>query len=177
MPARCVAGYNSPAMKPTPAVHLKAVQRGSRGRLDTILAESFNGIYLWHARRTLHGIPWVAEALVQGSPVGLSMFKMLGPGLGYVYYIAVAPHWRSGGIAGVLLDDSLRALRAGGAMTCLASVRPENAASVRLLLSRGFARTSFREHARSRGLLGGLTTWIAMVVAPGECVYAKRLSP
>jgi ribosomal protein S18 acetylase RimI-like enzyme len=95
--------------------------------------------------------------------------------MGYVSYIAVSPSQRSAGIGGLLLDDSLAALRAAGAAHALACVRADNAPSTRLLQSRHFARTSFGELVRSRGLARAAVIWIRMFVAPGERVYAKEI--
>jgi ribosomal protein S18 acetylase RimI-like enzyme len=103
------------------------------------------------------------------------MLSMLGGRVGYAYYIAVSPSQRATGIGGLLLDDALETLRAAGAVKALACVRAENTASVRLLLSRGFAKTGFSELARSMGLVKAAAIWRRMVVAPGERVYGRSI--
>jgi ribosomal protein S18 acetylase RimI-like enzyme len=112
---------------------------------------------------------------MDGTQVGLAMVTMLSARVGYVYYIAVRPAQRASGIGGLLLDDALATLRAAGATEALACVRPENASSVGLLLSRHFTRTGFGELTRSRGFVSAAGMWRRMVVAPGERVYAKAI--
>ncbi|HTO23629.1 MAG TPA: N-acetyltransferase [Spirochaetia bacterium] len=147
------------------------VPHGARPRLTPILEASFQGIYRWHALRTLPSVQRVRAIAREGADVGLTMFEMLGPGLGYVYYVAVHPGSRGAGVGGALLDDALAQLRGSGAREVLACIRPENTSSIHLFSSRGFTATSFRETARLRGLGGTLGLWRRMVVAPGERVY------
>ena len=99
------------------------------------------------------------------------MFTMLGPGLGYVYYIAVTPSQRAKGVGGLLLDDALQQLRASKAREMFACVRADNIPSTRLLVSRNFQRTGFRELVRLKGFARAARLWIKMVVAPGEKVF------
>jgi len=102
------------------------------------------------------------------------MSKLLGPGVGYVFYVAVAPSLRAKGIGGLLLDDALRLLRSAGAGEIYACVRAENAPSVRLVQSRCFRKTDFRELSRWKGLAETARLWIGMVAAPGEKVFVSR---
>jgi len=78
-----------------------------RGKYEWILEEGFSGLYLWHARRTLHSAELVRVALVGGEPAGLVIPKRIGADIGYVYYIAVAKRFRGRGVGGALLDDVL----------------------------------------------------------------------
>ncbi len=156
-------------------VSIREVGSDRRAELLPILEQSFRGIYRWHALRTLQDVHRVRAASRDGADVGLTMFTMLGPALGYLYYVAVAPSLRGAGIGGLLLDDALSALGAEGAREVLACIRSDNAASIRLFASRGFARETFGEAARSRGLAGALKLWRRMVVAPGERVFRKQM--
>jgi ribosomal protein S18 acetylase RimI-like enzyme len=153
------------------SVTIAEVPRESRRSLLPILDQSFTGIYRWHAQRTLRSVRWVRAASQDGQQVGLAMSSMLGGRVGYVYYIAVSPSQRATGIGGLLMDDALETLRAAGATEALACVRPENIASVRLLLSRNFTRTGFGALVRSTGFAKATVLWRRMVVAPGERVY------
>ena len=157
-------------------VPIREVPTGRRPELIPILEASFQGIYRWHALRTLRSVQRLRAISRDGADAGLTMFEMLGPGLGYVYYVAVSPGRRASGVGGALLDDALSELRGSGAREVLACIRPENTPSIRLFLSRGFVATSFRETARARGTGGALRLWRRMVVAPGERVYRAALA-
>src|SRR5689334_20059341 len=89
-------------------IELVDVPPSSRGGLDWILEESFEGWYLMHSRRTLKDVEIVRSANISGKPVGLVMLKMLEGKAGYVYYIAVARAVRKKGIGKLLLEDSLK---------------------------------------------------------------------
>ena len=68
-----------------PDVEVVEVPEAERARLLPILEESFEGLYLWHARRTLQNIETVRAAkTLEGEDAGLLMMKMLGDGAGYV---------------------------------------------------------------------------------------------
>ena len=155
------------------AVHIEEVPAESRERLKPIIDHSFHGIYLWHARRTLQSVTWVREATRGGTQAGLSMSKMLGQDSGYIYYIAVSPSWREKGVGGILLDDALQLLRTAGAHEIFACVRADNMPSLRLLKSRDFGKTGFRELVLRKGFASAAGLWMRMVVAPGENVFVK----
>jgi ribosomal protein S18 acetylase RimI-like enzyme len=151
-------------------------EHGGRDGLLPLLAESFTGIYLWHARRSLRRARWVRTATRgAGPPLGVSMLTLPRPRIGYVYYVAVARAARSSGVGGRLLDDAVARLRRAGALEVLAAARRDNAPSLGLLRSRGFAPTSFAEVARSAGLAAAALLWWRMVVAPGEAVFRAPL--
>jgi ribosomal protein S18 acetylase RimI-like enzyme len=99
--------------------------------------------------------------------------KMMTPGAGYVYYLAVSPTERRRGIGGLLLDKCLSYLESLGAGAVLASVTAGNLPSRQLVASRGFCACSFRNLARRFGVLGALRLWIGMTVAPGETVSIR----
>jgi ribosomal protein S18 acetylase RimI-like enzyme len=158
-----------------PAVHIEEARGGSRSRLGAILEQSFAGMYLWHAQRTLRTVRWVRAAFREGAPEGLAMLRMIARRSGYIYYIAVIPSRRATGIGGRLLDDALQVLKAEGAAEALACILSGNFPSIRLFESRGFMRVSFSRLVRSRGFLSAATLWTRMIVAPGEKVFAKAL--
>lgn len=156
-------------------VRIIEVTGAGRAGLRPIIEQSFRGIYRWHALRTLADVHRVRASSEGNLVMGLAMFTMLQPGMGYLYYVAVIPSRRGTGLGGVLLDNALSELRAEGAGEVLACIRRDNAASIRLFASRGFARERFREVVRSRGLAGAAKLWRRMVVAPGERVFRKPM--
>ena len=151
------------------------VPEGERARLLPILEESFEGLYLWHARRTLQNIETVRAARTpEGEDAGLLMMKMLGDGAGYVYYVAVARRWRRRGIGGRLLEDALSYLAKSGARDIFASVGEENEESRALFVSRGFEKVDAAEMAGRYGRLRALLMYREMMVVPGEVLLRKR---
>jgi L-amino acid N-acyltransferase YncA len=144
--------------------------QGDRADLVPLLGESFSGIYLWHARRILSGGATVLAARRNGTAVGVAMVKMLDPGTGYVYYIAVARAERRRGTGGLLLDRAIARLVARGSTVILACVTRANVPSERLMASRGFFPSGFRDLARHSGVFGAMRLWAGMTVAPGEQV-------
>ncbi len=148
--------------------------RGERADLLPVLAESFSGIYFWHARRILSGRATVLAAVRNGIPVGLAMLKTLSPGTGYVYYIAVTRAERQRGTGGLLLDQAIAFLTARGSSTILACVTRANTPSERLMASRGFLPSGFRDLHRHYGIFGAMRLWVGMTVAPGEKVTMRQ---
>jgi len=147
-----------------------------RGGLEWILEESFEGWYLMHSKRTLRDVELVKVARSSGKPVGLVMVKTLEKGVGYVYYIAVAPAHRKQGIARRLLEDALRLFKASAVKEVFASVEENNIPSEALFASEGFTRTSFTEVSRKHGSLRTLNMYRAMTVVPGEILLRKTIS-
>jgi ribosomal protein S18 acetylase RimI-like enzyme len=159
-----------------PEVEIAEVPKGERERLLPILEESFEGLYLWHARRTLHGIGVVRVARTpDGEDAGLIMLKELGDGAGYVYYVAVPPRFRMRGIGGRLLDDALSLFAEKGVGDVYASVEEDNAGSKRLFASRGFERVQGSKMAAKYGRIRSLLMYREMTVVPGEVLLGKRL--
>jgi ribosomal protein S18 acetylase RimI-like enzyme len=160
-----------------PAIEVAEAPKGERDRLLPILEESFEGLYLWHARRTLQSIEVVRVARdAQGEDVGLIMLKVLGEGAGYVYYVAVPPRFRRQGIGGTLLDDAVSLFERRGARDVYASVEEDNAESKGLFGSRGFERVEGSEMAERYGRLRSLLMYREMMVVPGEILLGKRLA-
>ncbi|MGA2477353.1 MAG: GNAT family N-acetyltransferase [Spirochaetia bacterium] len=170
-------GHIRGRQSPSSAVRITEAPLEARGGLKQILDQSFTGIYLWHARRTLRSVRWVREAAVGNTQAGLTMSCMLGQGTGYIYYLAVLPSQRARGVGGVLLDDALDLLQGSGAPEILACVRADNIPSIRLLRSRNFELTGFSELVLSKGLAHAAMLWVRMFVAPGEKVYVFRPCP
>jgi len=159
-----------------PSLELVDVPKEGRARLLPILEESFEGMYLWHARRTLQGIELVrATRNAEGEDVGLAMLKVLAEGAGYVYYIAVPPRSRRQGIGGMLLDDALSQFAKRGVREVYASVGEDNAESNALFASRGFGRLKGSEMSEKYGRIRALLMYREMMVVPGEILLSKRL--
>ena len=154
-----------------PPVIVQEVPAESRTDLVSLVDQSFDGIYRWHARKTLREVRWVRRAAREERAIGLIMLTTLTPDLGYVYYVAVLPAERGAGIGALLLDDAMAALRAVGAREVLACIRSENLPSIRLFRAKGFERIRFRDLVRDRGFWDAARLWAGMVVAPGEGVF------
>jgi ribosomal protein S18 acetylase RimI-like enzyme len=162
----------------TPGIQVADVPKGERDRLLPILEESFEGLYLWHARRTLQSIEVVRVARdAQGEDAGLIMLKVLAEGAGYVYYVAVPQRFRRKGVGGSLLDDALSRFERRGVLDVYASVEEDNAGSKALFGSRGFEEVDGSEMAERYGRLRSLLMYREMMVVPGEVLLGKRLGP
>jgi ribosomal protein S18 acetylase RimI-like enzyme len=157
-------------------VEVADVPKAERTRLLPILEESFEGLYLWHARRTLQSIEVVRAArTADGEDAGLLMLKTLGEDAGYVYYVAVPPRFRRRGIGGRLLDDALAYFGERGVRYAYASVEEENVESKTLFRSRGFEKLQGAEMAARYGRIRALLMYREMMVVPGELLLGKRL--
>jgi ribosomal protein S18 acetylase RimI-like enzyme len=148
-----------------------------RKDLVPILEESFEGMYLWHSKKTLEKIEAVKVARYRGKNVGLAMLKMLNSHLGYVYYVAVSREYRGLGIGGLLLDNSLDYFISCGAVEVFAAVEEDNIESIELFKSRGFEHITFSELSKKMGRLKAATLWSKMLVVPGEVLLHKQISP
>ncbi|MDG6916507.1 MAG: GNAT family N-acetyltransferase [Nitrososphaerota archaeon] len=156
-------------------IEVVEVPGGSREDLEFILDESFEGLYLRHAKRTLKEIGVVRVARSPEGPVGLIMVKAVEEKAGYVYYVAVATAHRRKGLASLLLKDALERFKAAGVEDVYASVEEDNVPSARLFLSHGFARTSFAEVAKRFGMLRAVNMYRVMMVVPGEVLLHKSI--
>jgi ribosomal protein S18 acetylase RimI-like enzyme len=152
---------------------IRDVAPSARASLVPLLEESFTGIYLRHAKRTLSEVEAVRVASVDGSTVGLAMLKMLSERAGYVYYIAVSPSSRRMGIGSRLLVDSLDYFARLGVTEVYASVGEDNAESNALFLGRGFRRTDYGQVSKKYGMLKALSMYRSMLVVPGEILLVK----
>jgi len=156
-------------------VQIEEIARDRRPYLAPIIRRSFHGIYRWHALRTLESVESVRAAREGSAAIGLSMFTMLGPGRGYLYYVAVDPSRRAGGIGAALLDDALQRMRGNGAREVFACIRSDNVPSLHLFHSRGFSHARLRDQAREQGWANAVRLWRRMVVAPGERVFRRAM--
>lgn len=157
-------------------VAIVGVPVGERSGLEVILEESFDGWYLRHSKGTLQDVEIVRAAMRDDTPVGLVMLKNLAPGVGYVFYIAVAKARRRKGVAGKLLDDALGYFRASGVKEVFASVEEDNEPSEKLFVSQGFTPTSFGEVSKTYGKLRAINMYRMMRVVPGEVLLHKIMS-
>lgn len=159
-------------------VEIVEVPREKREGLLGVLEGSFEGMYLWHARRTLRNSEVVLAARTpDGADVGLIMLKSLSEGPGYVYYVAVAPGFRERGIGGRLLDEAIAHFARAEVEVVYASVEEENAESQALFASRGFERAQGSELAERYGRIRSFVMQREMMVVPGEFLMVKRLEP
>jgi ribosomal protein S18 acetylase RimI-like enzyme len=149
-------------------LQIREVPVGERGSLDRVLEESFTGIYLRHARRTLSDVQTVRAAFLDGVPVGLSMLKVLQEGAGYVYYIAVDSAHRGKGIGSKMLKDAVSYLVMLGCKEVFASVGEDNVESNALFRGNGFRKTGYGEVSRKYGMLKAVSMYRSMFVVPGE---------
>ena len=157
-------------------VEIVEVPREGREGLLGVLEGSFEGMYLWHARRTLRNSEVVLAArMPDGAKVGLIMLKSLSEGPGYVYYVAVAPGFRERGIGGRLLDEAIAYFARAEVEDVYASVEEENAESKALFASRGFERVSGSAMRERYGRIRALLMYQEMMVAPGEMLLGRRL--
>jgi ribosomal protein S18 acetylase RimI-like enzyme len=149
-------------------VQIREVPQAERGRLDAILQQSFTGIYLRHALKTLAEVQTVRAAYHGDEPVGVSMLKVLEEKAGYVYYVAVASSQRGRGIGSKLLRDAIAHFASAGLTEVYASVGEDNVESNALFRGHGFRKTSFLEVSRKYGMLKALSMYRSMLVVPGE---------
>jgi len=156
-------------------IEIVEVPRNERTNLEPILQESFEGLYLWHSKRTLQDVDIVRAAILSGAPVGLIMLKTLEQGVGYVFYVAVAKAHRGMGVAGLLLRDALNRFRAAGVAEAFASVEEDNTPSEKLFREEGFVRTSLGEVSKRHGPVHALNMYRIMVVVPGEILLHRTL--
>jgi ribosomal protein S18 acetylase RimI-like enzyme len=153
------------------------LEPGSRERAVPILIDSFEGIYRWHAKRTLRDIATVRGLEVEGELRGIAMVETLVPGVGYVYYLAVRPADRRRGVAGRLLDDAIGRFAADGVRVVYAAAEAENAASLALFRSRGFRPVERKELGYREGGLGAWGLRSRMRIVWGEVLLGRRLAP
>jgi L-amino acid N-acyltransferase YncA len=158
-------------------VVVDAPSSGGRTLLDPILEGSFEGLYLWHARRMLREVERVRVARIGGGEVvGLAMLTNISAEAGYVYYIAVAPAQRKMGIGARLLRDALEYFADNGSEEAYASIEEGNVESMALFTSAGFRETGHAELSRKYGALRALDMYRKMLVVSGERLFFKALN-
>jgi ribosomal protein S18 acetylase RimI-like enzyme len=164
-------------VKGRPAIEIGDLPPPERELAVPILIDSFEGIYRWHAKRTLREVSLVRAARIDGGLAGVAMLERLVPEVGYVYYLAVAPAQRRQGVAGTMLDDALLGFRRAGVQVAYAAVEEENAASQSLFRSRGFRTVERREPGYAEGGLGAWGLRSRMRLVYGEQLLGVRLEP
>ena len=140
-----------------------------------ILKESFEGIYRWHAKRTLRRVVDARAARLDGTLAGVSLLERFDADVAYVYYLFVGRAYRRRGIALRLLDDALERFRAGGATVVFAASEEENVASRALFRARGFRDVGRDEPPVRDGGLGARGYRSRMMVVAGEVLMGLRL--
>ncbi|HLN51804.1 MAG TPA: GNAT family N-acetyltransferase [Thermoplasmata archaeon] len=164
-------------MGATPPFRLIDLVGDDRERALPILKESFEGIYRWHAKRTMRDIPVFRAVEADGVVVGASMLDRLTPEVGYLYYVFVGRDHRRRGIAGTLLDDALGRFRSEEVRVVYAAAEEENAASRGLFRSRGFREVERKEPGWLEGGLGAWGLRTRMRLVSGEVLMGLRLDP
>jgi ribosomal protein S18 acetylase RimI-like enzyme len=146
-----------------------------RERAVPILIDAFEGIYRWHAKRTLRRIPIVRAILAGGEVVAVSMLERLTPEVGYVYYLAVRSSHRQHGLGHRLLDDARDLFARAGATILYAAAEEDNAPSISLFESRGFRPIERNELSYRYGGLGAWGLRSRMMLVSGEVLLGRRI--
>ena len=156
-------------------VALRTLEVSDRELAVPTLKDGFEGIYRWHAKRTLRTVGTVRAAMVDGRLAGVSLLERLLPEVGYVYYLAVGLAFRRRGIAGALLDDALGRFRSERMEVAFAAVEEENFPSQQLFRSRGFRVVARDEPNWREGGLGAQGLRTRMWIVHGELLFGLRL--
>jgi L-amino acid N-acyltransferase YncA len=146
-----------------------------RERAVPALKDGFEGIYRWHAKRTLRSATWVRAAVVRGEVAAVSVLERLDPEVGYVYYLSTALAHRREGLGGRLLDDALALFRREHAHVAYGAAEEDNAASIALFRSRGFRTVERKELGFREGGLGAWGLRSRMTLVGGEVLLGLRL--
>lgn len=147
-----------------------------RERAVPVLKDGFEGIYRWHAKRTLRGASWVRAAALGGEVVAVSVLERLDPEVGYVYYLSTSRGHRREGLGGLLLDDALELFRRERASVVYAAAEEKNVASIALFVSRGFRTVGRKELGFREGGLGAWGLRSRMTLVGGEVLLGLRLA-
>jgi ribosomal protein S18 acetylase RimI-like enzyme len=159
-----------------PPVELIDLPVEERERAVPVLKDGFEGIYRWHAKRTLRSATWVRAAILRGEIVAVSVLERLDPEVGYVYYLSTAQSHRREGLGGLLLDDALALFRRERAVVAYGAAEMENGASIALFRSRGFRPVERKELGFREGGLGAWGLRSRMTLVGGEVLMGIRLS-
>ncbi|HEY1198963.1 MAG TPA: GNAT family N-acetyltransferase [Thermoplasmata archaeon] len=159
-----------------PQVELIDLVGEDRERAIPALKDGFEGIYRWHAKRTLRSATWVRAAVLRGEIVAVSVLDRLDPTVGYVYYLSTARSHRREGLGGLLLDDALALFRREQTTVAYGAAEEENDASIELFRSRGFRRVERKELGFREGGLGAWGLRSRMTLVGGEVLMGLRLS-
>jgi ribosomal protein S18 acetylase RimI-like enzyme len=165
------------AHRPALPVTLVDLVGDARERAVPVIKDGFEGIYRWHAKRTLREATWVRGALLEGEVVAVSILERLDPEVGYVYYLSTALSHRREGLGGLMLDDALELFRRERATVAYAAAEEENHASVALFHTRGFRLVERKELGFREGGLGAWGLRSRMTLVGGEVLMGLRLAP
>lgn len=164
-------------MTDLPLFELVDLAASERERAVPVIIDSFEGVYRWHAKRTLREAEEVRAAALGGAVVAVSMLERLVPEVGYVYYLAVSARFRRRGLGGALLDDALGRFHRAGVQVVYAAAESDNAAWLQLFESRGFRPVERQELGYRDGGLGAWGLRSRMRVVGGEVLLGKRIAP
>jgi len=146
-----------------------------RERAVPAIKDGFEGIYRWHAKRTLRVATWVRAVEIHGEVAAVSVLERLEPEVGYVYYLSTASAHRRQGLGGRLLDDALELFRREHAQVAYAAAEEDNLASIALFRSRGFRVVERKELSYREGGLGAWGLRSRMTLVGGEVLLGLRL--
>ncbi len=166
-------GHVEPRVPPVEVIDLLGEDRE---RAVPALKDGFEGIYRWHAKRTLRSATWVRAALLRGEVVAVSILERLDPAVGYVYYLSTVRSHRREGLGALLLDDALALFRREGAVVAYGAAEAENVASIELFRSRGFRPVERKELGFREGGLGAWGLRSRMTLVGGEVLMGIRFS-
>lgn len=156
-------------------LRLEDLDGAARDEAIPVIIDSFEGIYRWHAKRTLRSVTWVRGARAGNGLVGVAMLDRLTPEVGYVYYLAVLRAARGRGVGGRLLEDALARFRSQRLGVVYAATEEDNAPSLALFRSRGFREVTRDEPGYRDGGLGAWGLRSRMMVVHGETLLGRRL--
>lgn len=164
-----------PPSRPS-TVELRDLVGPDRERAVPALKDGFEGIYRWHAKRTLRTATWVRAAVLGGEVVAVSVLERLDPEVGYVYYLSTMQSHRREGLGGRLLDDAIALFRREGVAVAYGAAEEENAPSIALFRSRGFRPVERKELGFREGGLGAWGLRSRMTLVGGEVLLGLRLA-
>ena len=158
------------------SLSIRELSREARSEANPVLEQSFEGWYLWHAKRTLKDVEQVFAAYIGETIAGVAMLKMLEPNIGYVYYIAVSSNFRRHGLGRSLLQKSIEYFSTRNVDLVFAGISEDNEESKGLFSSQNFEHMTFSELAKMFGRLKVVALYRKMTIVSGEVVYVKRLT-
>ena len=157
-------------------IEIRTLEGDARERAVPTLKEGFEGIYRWHAKRTLRTVGTVRAATVDGRIAGVALLERLQPEVAYVYYLAVGATYRRRGVGRALLDDALDRFRSDGTEVVYAAIEEDNLPSQQLFRSREFRVVLRDEPNWQEGGLGARGLRTRMWIVHGELLFGLRLA-
>lgn len=157
-------------------LRITTLEGEARDQAIPVLKDGFEGIYRWHAKRTLRSVSVVRAAWIGPDLVGVSMLERLVPEVGYVYYLSVSARHRRRGVGAALLEDALARFRAEGIQVVYGAVEDDNMPSLLLFRSRGFRIVERKETSYRDGGLGAWGLRSRMWLVGGEVLLGLRIS-